>query len=777
VLRKQILFHEKDLFFYYIWSMRKSCIIFLFLIGNFHLIAQSNRGLDSIANLIRNQPNETRQLWFLRTYYDVLSHYFHNHPNESYLQLAELLQDKTTPSIVPARILALYAWDLIENKKVEESKPIVNKIEKLVANNSCYQIDAKMIWLRYYEANKDFAKMDSLFQLFTDLGERNACYQQLVFLLERQSEVERVKGNFLKSHNLLLKGVQYTEKYRLDMLFASFLYRSLGTRNYEMDNDEQALVYWNKGLQVLLDSNIVTRQSIALYNNIGLVHRRKEEYDQALEYLQKAYKGAINQKDTAWIGITSGNIGQVYFHKKAYQKALPLLRIGVDYSIKTQQWGNVITEMTMLANCQIKLQNYFHAKQEIDSIKYFIWNSHLLPYANFDSTTNNLRYRYHRVLSEWFSAQQQVKEAIEEQRLYIYFFEKHQRERNANIFAKFQAEFDVAQKEKTIELLQSEAKITEKETQRQRVLAYSFFIALIIMLLWGVSLFYGRRKEQRAKQILAKRNEEINQQREEVAVQAEQLNQLNALKDKLFSIIAHDLRSPLNSLKGALQVQNLKLFTPEQQQSINESIANQLTSIDTTLENLLHWAKIQMAEAKTELREFPIFYVAEESISFLQEVAIKKGIEIENLIDAEFRVRADINQVRTILRNLIANAIKFSKENGSILINAEVYRNDAVPEAISYTNPKNNRSLMGKFNQEMLLIAITDYGIGMSTERLQQLFNKTSHISTRGTAGERGTGLGLLLCKEFVENNGGQIWVSSKEGKGSTFYFTLLLSD
>ena len=231
---------------------------------------------------------------------------------------------------------------------------------------------------------------------------------------------------------------------------------------------------------------------------------------------------------------------------------------------------------------------------------------------------------------------------------------------------------------------------------------------------------------------------------------AEQLKELVATKDKFFSIIAHDLKSPFNSILGLSEIikndaKHLDIATIEQYAGIIHSTSNNTFRL---LENLLDWARIQQSQMPFQPVSLVLKTLTNEVLEFLIEKANSKMIAIINFIPDNLIVMADKNMIRTILRNLISNALKFTSKNGKVEIKA--------------------------FHSENKVeISIVDNGIGIKPEDIDKIFKIGSSFSKRGTENEKGTGLGLLLCKEFVEVHGGEIWVESEEGKGSSFKFSI----
>ncbi|MFN2380139.1 MAG: ATP-binding protein, partial [Bacteroidales bacterium] len=228
------------------------------------------------------------------------------------------------------------------------------------------------------------------------------------------------------------------------------------------------------------------------------------------------------------------------------------------------------------------------------------------------------------------------------------------------------------------------------------------------------------------------------------------LIKLNATKDKLFSIIAHDLRSPLSSITGfsELLIDNIETTDIEKAKKyaavINTSAKNNLVLVD----NLLTWAKTQTGQIEFEPENLELKPIVEESLMVLNTSASLKEIKLINSVSGDIVACADQNMLKTILRNLVQNAIKFTESNGKIVINA-------------VSNP------------DHIEISVTDNGVGITEENQKKLFGADLNFSMQGTENESGTGLGLMLCMEFVEKHGGKIWVESQVGKGSKFLFTL----
>ena len=232
--------------------------------------------------------------------------------------------------------------------------------------------------------------------------------------------------------------------------------------------------------------------------------------------------------------------------------------------------------------------------------------------------------------------------------------------------------------------------------------------------------------------------------------QQRQLETVNVSKNKFFSIIAHDLRGPLNVLREMAQLaeENFENYSLNKLREITILQRKSIDNLCSLLENLLIWTRIQRGMIEYKPQRIDIEYVVMWNVKLLKPDAEKKLITLKISVEKETYVYSDLNMLDTIVRNLISNAIKFTNNNGHIEISA-----------IS--------------DQNIVVVSVSDTGIGISEKHLLKLFRIEDKYQRLGTSHEKGTGLGLILCKEFVERNGGKIWCESQIGAGSTFKFTL----
>ena len=234
----------------------------------------------------------------------------------------------------------------------------------------------------------------------------------------------------------------------------------------------------------------------------------------------------------------------------------------------------------------------------------------------------------------------------------------------------------------------------------------------------------------------------------------EELQKLLITKDKFFSIIAHDLKNPFNSLIGIAQLlhHGYDRMSPEKVKHFHKSFYQISKNGYELLVNLLEWSRSQMGKIKFKPEHQNLYAITEETFSLYNAKASQKQIALNNSLSKESFAIADKNMLKTIFRNIISNALKFTERGGAIEVSEKV-------------------------NNSFTEITIKDTGIGISPENLDKLFKLDESVSTEGTEDESGTGLGLILCKEFTEKHGGKIWIESKVGIGSRFIFTLPLNN
>jgi signal transduction histidine kinase len=249
---------------------------------------------------------------------------------------------------------------------------------------------------------------------------------------------------------------------------------------------------------------------------------------------------------------------------------------------------------------------------------------------------------------------------------------------------------------------------------------------------------------------LATINKELADSKSVIEKDAERLAQLNAEKNKFFSIIAHDLRGPLSGLEGIskILVDKTGKTRPEEINELAVLLLDSSTQVFNLLEDLLEWAQLQMNVTTFSPTVFPLNRIVNTAIYLLEHNLAKKNISLKNSIPADLNINADPSMLKTIIRNIVSNAVKFTPKNGKIELTAKSLDHDSIQ------------------------IAISDTGIGMDRQLLEKLFKLDQKTARQGTEGETSSGLGLILCKDLIDKHNGKITVESTVGKGTTFFIT-----
>jgi len=281
-------------------------------------------------------------------------------------------------------------------------------------------------------------------------------------------------------------------------------------------------------------------------------------------------------------------------------------------------------------------------------------------------------------------------------------------------------------------------------------ISWMLLLVIIALYYYKVEQNNYQRVIERSNRQLKKQKKKLLEQKETLQLQKDQLQTLNETKEKLFSIIAHDLRAPIGSLKSSLSLFTHDILTRDEMSHITRQLTMQVDNLYQTMDTLLHWSHSQLNGMQSNRVVLALKPLIDKCIALLMENALHKQLEFEVNVDEGLRIFADANQVKVIVRNLLSNAIKFSHPNSTIQITCTPHGDEAK-------------------------LQIRDYGVGMDPLQVAQLF-KYKVQSSRGTGNETGTGLGLLLCKEFVHTNNGEIGVTSTPGKGTTFTVSIPLA-
>ncbi len=508
-------------------------------------------------------------------------------------------------------------------------------------------------------------------------------------------------------------------------------------------------------------------------NSIAAIYFDQKLYPQAITYFRRTY--ALNEKtgDLATAARTLSNIAYVLLHTNRYDSAVIYAQRAYDLSNRSGNNYSKSAVLRMLGDIDLFRKDYEGAEEKFSkalllarmdgktyhqaSILRRIGNLYLqqnhtdkaLQYF-FENTALAKKYGYqdelentYKLVAQAFITKKNHTKALEYQTAYQRIHDSLYDKRNSEYLALQQARFDSEIKETQIELLTKDAELKQEEINNQRVWIYFSFGCLSLMLMLALVLFYNNRLRKRSHDNLAEKNREIAQQ-------AMQLSNVNDTKDKLFSIISHDLRGPLASLRGLMNLVGETGLTQEEFQYASNTLKQNLDAVQENLENLLYWAQSQLKGLQVNMESTSVKMVADDIIALYAGAAKSKDISILNELEQDHCVLVDKNHLRMIFRNLISNAIKFNSQRGLVVIAQKRFA-------------------------DYMEVSVSDSGVGMRASDVVKLFNAETHFTKLGTHQEKGVGIGLLLIKEFIEHNEGTIAVQSAEGKGTTFTFRLKL--
>lgn len=524
-------------------------------------------------------------------------------------------------------------------------------------------------------------------------------------------------GNHANAINYFYKALQLGEQFG-DKRFIAYNLQSIAETRFKEDNDAVALQMSQQSKKLMEEIGDTKGIGICL-QFMGDLYAKELKYEKAITILQQSLHIRQQIGDNKGIGYSLSSLAFVYEQQKnyataieTYQKALQVKKAINEKTELAQDYTGLSRAYLATQNRKKALENGLTALKIAQDLKQRVKirdASKALAAVYEEMGNSTAALQHYKVFKLYGDSLMNVQATIKTTQLQS----KHEYEKRENLL--------------TIKY--------EKQHIEQQWIIACILISLLFFIIISLFIFISRRN--------------VNKQKNIVEEQAIALMQANKLKDKLFSIISHDLRNPIGNLNVLLKMVINKEITTTELVEILPDLSKNVGSIHETLENLLQWAIIQMQGISGNPQNIDIQKIISSHIDLFSQTAKLKNISLLQKNNALLYVFADENQVKLLLRNMINNAIKFTKNNGSVTI--------LVAE-----------------KEEYVEITITDTGVGMSQEQIDDLFKANKmHTSTYGTNGEKGTGLGLLLCKEMVEKNRGEIQVFSKIGIGSSFVFTL----
>lgn len=516
---------------------------------------------------------------------------------------------------------------------------------------------------------------------------------------------------------------------RRDSLIMGVALHNMGTVFTELGQYELGLQHFvaSEKISAAIDDEIAPAYT---RDEVGELYRKKGDYINAEKSLWEAVELARKLKIRVLVPRTKLHLANLYLDKGDYGKALSYFD-----SVRADQ--RVINNRFTLAECDLGSGRALTKVGKYDEAMKLLQQS---LGASLELNARILQLANYNALASLYEQKKDFQRALSYHRQNDALRDSLYSKATMEKIVKEEVRFQTMNKDLEIQALSEIQEKQLSEIQRQELIQN---ILVVVAMLASILLYTVYRSGRRRKRI----NSLLLEHQDEIKKRSVELQQLNEVKDKFFSIISHDLRSPMNALAGTLDLLDRQRITPEEFAQLTETLRTQFNHTRTLINNLLDWTLLQMDKLKVHSEPVNIALVADESYQALKTL-YPKQIHFENRIDRQLTGFGDRNIINLVLRNLILNAIKFTEAGGKIWLEAREQDQD-------------------------LVISVSDTGIGIKPEVQDFLFTKTSSYTTRGTANEKGTGIGLILCKEFVEKIGGKIGFESKLGDGSTFFFTL----
>ncbi len=550
--------------------------------------------------------------------------------------------------------------------------------------------------------------------------------EQIVLAYTNLGISYEIKSDYPHALESFYNALQISEKTN-DLKTITALYNNIGLIYIDLKNYKQGLIFYNKALKLSYQTKKERNISLLL-NNIGDVYLQKNEYKKALIYFYKAL--IINKKNEAvtGIGINLTNIGICYINIKNYEKGIEMLNKSISAYNDNSNLYNTYNhyELGRAYYLMSKDNKYSNDKKIYLNKSISLLEDVLKKFIKYNSLKDIQDTYYYlaegnkdkgnfKKSSNFFEQYAKIKDSI---------FSEESEKKMANL--DFQREIDL--KDKQIEIQ------TLRIYSDSRKVYFLIAVAAAVATLLGLFLFLY---------ISKRSNNELLKEKNTL------ISNINLQKDKFYSIVAHDLRGPFNGFLGLteLMAEDIDEMSNEEIKFAATNMRSSAKNLFNLLENLLEWTRMEQNLVPFEPKEYPLESTILDSILTLHDIAEKKEISIKTQIPNTLSVLADKNMFQAIIRNTVLNAIKFTPKKGTIDIHAIETPAD-------------------------ITITVKDTGIGMNQDLIDDLFKIDTKNNRIGTENEPSTGLGLILCKEFIEKHKGRIWVESEEGKGSAFHFS-----
>jgi signal transduction histidine kinase len=773
----------------------KNVILFTFIILNFLSASAQTSKIDSLENLIlRHTKKDTSRVNLLNNFVEAA---LETDQKKSIKYADEAFEIASTLNYGKGKAESLYGLGLYyySTFKYEKSLAYFQKsmdIYIILVNENRTAECLKYIGIIYERQGKYLLSLES-YKKALETNKKIGNKKEVAVCLKYIGITNEYLGNYSLSIDFYQKAIIINEEIGNKQGKANCLH-NIGIIYHIQGNYPLALEYYQKSLNI--NEEIGSKQQIAnTLNNIGVIYFDQANYNEAFPYYEKSYEicKEISYKQGEARG--SNNIGELYRLQNNFSLAIPYYQKSLKIKEEIGDKNGIARTMNNIGSIYLDQEKYSNAFNFFEkALKISKENNYkvliLDSYANIGSyylanfnfkkaldytqksfviakELENLSQlkRIYLQTSEIYTATKNYKKALENYVLYNELNDSIFNEKNIKEITRLEYQYEFEKEKQSIELEQQKKDaIMAERTKQQHILNWVLLFVFVLMtclLLMILRSFFQKRKANNILKQQKRHIEEVNHAlilgKKEIQNFAFELEKANKTKDKFFSIIAHDLKNPFHTLLGFSDLL-LKNDTTEEERITYVRIINESTSKTYKfLENLLTWAQSQTGKLKFTPEIINASTLISETISLLEESAHNKEIKLVLNGEKDLSLRADKNMIDTVIRNLVSNAIKFTHNGGSILVSSKL--------------------ITDKNNQKFAEISVSDNGVGISREIQSKLFKITEKVSTKGTEEEIGTGLGLLLCKEFIDAHSGKIWVESETGKGSKFIFSIPISN
>ena len=633
---------------------------------------------------------------------------------------------------------------LFDIKDYERAREYILKSEKL-SNNLNYKKGIAEI--TYYKS-LIYAQKDDYINAVSGYNKSKALFNALNDTLSVAKVnnsiglIEIKRGNYNRGLQFSLAAIKELEKRNL-ISDLNLAYRNLAKAYYNTNLFEKAMEFYLKalGVQMKLNDSKGINES---HSKLAELYSNKKEHRKAIEYYEKVLKSSESNNDSIR-GYVFSKLGGEYLMFNDYDKATKYLIQGYNINTRTKNKAGLLLTLNNLGDLNLKQGRLNIAEKQLldagEIAKSLNNKIELLRHYKLMKSLDSTRQRFDRAFV-WQREYYELNTSLKKTKIKpITSTEKHTNiELNTNSGS--QPEVNVS----TDKVTSADNVEMNKVLDKYKIILYALLAALIVVSALLVFTYLKRNSSIKDLQELEEKNVKIELQNEAFSEQTKHLENVNNVKDKLFSIVSHDLKDSLSSINGFIDLLKDGSLTREEFDDLIPELSENANNASLLLFNLLNWSKSQMQSLEPKPSLFDIQEVFESKVKLVDQRMESKGI---TLVDHTLRdfAYADRSMFEIVIQNLLANALKFCK-NG---------------DTITVSNYISNGSC---------IVSIADTGIGVSKENLSKLF-KNNSFTTMGTNNEKGTGLGLSICKELVELNHGKIWVESTQGIGSTFYVQL----